>query len=343
MKLPEFFGLDIGNHSLKLAQVKYTSNDTAKLEKIAKLQISSGLLGADDLAPLASSIKQIRESAGVTTKKVVIALPESAIVSPLIVLPDVEEKKLEQSIYFEAKQYLPLPIEEVQVDWIPLGKLERDGQKLIQLLLVAAPKKLIQKYLDLLKLAGLEVLAVETESVATARACTYNQNFEQGALILDFGGTNTDISVIKNKSVIFSQSIGTGSDVLTKAIASEFSLDETQAEQYKRNYGLLQDQADGKIFNAVQPVMKIIINEIIKTLNYFREHFRENTPNQLLIVGDGANLPGLPEYLTKNLSIQANVLDPVSSLQMDPTIKNEVTQMPTVGFSVAVGLALKKE
>lgn len=343
MKLPDFFGLDIGNHSLKLAQVKYTSKDTAELIKISKQQIPQGLIGNEDVTALAKSIKQLKESSGVNTKKVVVALPESSVVSPLIVVPDVEEKKLEQMIYFEAKHYIPLPLEDVQIDFIPLGKLEKDGQKLMQILLVAAPKKLIQRYLDIVKMAGLEALAVETESIATARAYTFNNNFEQGVLILDFGGTNTDISVVKGKNLIFSQSIGTGSDVLTKAIASEFSLDENQAEQYKRSYGLIKDQAEGKIFNAVEPVMKIIVSEINKTLNYFREHFRDNSPNQVFIVGDGANLPGLEAYLTSNLEIQSVVQDPIANLQMSSNMQNEVSQLSTVGFSVAIGLALKTE
>ena len=343
MKLPEFFGLDIGNHSVKLAQVKFVSKDSAELVKISKLSAELNVIKSEDLSPLAEKIKQLVTTAKISSKKVVIALPESLVFSRLIVTPDIEETKMEQMLFFEAKQYLPLPPEEVQMEWIPINKFESNGQKMQQVLLVAAPKKIIQKYIDLMKLAGLEILAIETESVATSRAYTFNRSFQEGVLILDFGGTNTDISVVKNKSVIFSQSIGTGSDVLTKAIATEFSLDDMQAEEYKKTYGLLKDQAQGKIYNALNPVMNIIVTEINKTLNYFREHLRENTPKELFIVGDGANLPGLPEYLTERLKIPAQVQDPVNNLILNENIKAEVAQIPTVGFTVAIGLALKTE
>ncbi len=343
MKLPEFFGLDIGNHSLKIAQVKYLSSDSVQLLKLSKSEISKGLINNTDINTLADEIKKLRSQSGISTKKVVVALPESSIFSRLVLLPEVEETKLEQAIYYEAKQYLPVLIEDVQLEWIPVSRTKSDGKVFVQYLLVAAPKKIVAKYLELMNLAGLDPIAVETETIATARSYTYNNNFEAGVLVMDFGGTNTDISVIKGKNVIFSQSIGNGSDVLTKALASDFNLDIIQAEQYKRTYGLLRDQADGKIAASLDPVMKIITNEINKTINYFKEHLREDTPTQIFIVGDGANLPGLAQYLSQSLGIPAAVNDPILSLKMDDKLRTEIAQISTVGFSVALGLALKTE
>ena len=343
MKLPEFFGLDIGNHSLKAAQVKYIGTESAELLKIAKHDIAEGVINSSDLDILADEIKKLKDTSEIATKKVVIALPESSIFSRLILLPEVDDSKLEQSIYFEAKQYLPVAIEDVQIDWIPISKSESEGKKFIQLLLVAAPKKIVSRYLELMDLSGLEVIAIETETVATARTYTYNNSFTESVLIMDFGATNTDLSVVKGKSVIFSQSIGTGSDVLTRALASEFNLDLMQAEQYKRTYGLLQDQAEGKIAQALRPMMTIISNEINKTINYFREHLRENTPTQMFIVGDGANLPGLAEHLSEVIGIPSKVNDPVLGLSMSKKLSEEVGQISSIGFSVALGLALKSE
>jgi len=343
MKLPEFFGLDIGNHSLKVVQVRYLGPDTVQLLKLSKADIAQGLINNTEVNTLADEIKRLRDSSGISTKKVVIALPESSVFSRLILLPEVEENKLEQAIYYEAKQYLPVPVEDVQLEWIPVNRSQSEGKVFVQYLLVAAPKKIVGQYVDLMTLAGLDPIAIETETVATARSYTYNQDFTEGVLVMDFGGSNTDISVIKGKNVIFSQSIGNGSDVLTKSLASEFNLDMMQAEQYKRIYGLLKDQADGKIATALDPMMKIITNEINKTINYFKEHLRENTPTQIYIVGDGARLPGLAEYLVQSLGIPAVVNDPVLSLRIDDKLRAEITQMSTVGFSVALGLALKTE
>ena len=346
MKLPEFFGIDIGSHSIKVAQVQQKGEGKAKLEAIGHLETPVGILSLEDdnaKTELANKIKQIHSASGISTKKVVAALPESTIFTRIILLPDVPEKDLEESVYYEAKQYLPTPVSDVQLDYIPISKVQIEGKNLIRALLVAAPKAIAQKYIDVMELAGLELLALETETIATARAVSFVSPLEQGALVLDFGSAGTDVSVIKGRNLIFSQSIGTGSDQLTKAITADFGLDYQQAEQYKRTYGLLSDQADGKIANSLAPIMQVIINEINKTINYFRAHLQESTPKQILIVGDGAKLPGLPEYLTQNLGIQARVEDPIQNLEIKSSLKSEIAQLSTVGFTVAVGLSLKSE
>lgn len=197
--------------------------------------------------------------------------------------------------------------------------------------------------MEIISKAGLELIALETETMATARSITFNRPGSDSVLVIDFGANGTDLSVIKGKFPIFSQSLGTGSDELTKAISAEFGLQYSQAEQYKRAYGLVPDQADGKIAAALAPVMQIIINEINKTLNYFRAHLQESTPKQIYVVGDGAKLPGLAQYLSTNLGIQAEVTDPVAGLKIAGKIKSDVAQLSTVGFTVSVGLALKTQ
>lgn len=346
MKLPEFFGIDIGNHSLKVAQVNHKGENKAALTSIGYADTPVGILSMDtkdSQKQLADEILKLRDAAGITTKKMVAALPEASIFNRMVLLPDVPDKELEESVYYEAKQYLPTPVSEVNLDHIPIAKIQQDGKKLIRALIVAAPKSLTQKYMELAQTAQLELLALETESIATTRALTFNNDYKEGALVLDFGSHGTGVSVVKQDSLIFSQSIGTGSDALTKAIAADFGLDYQQAEQYKRSYGVQPDQADGKIARSLEPVMQVIINEINKTLNYFRAHLQESTPKKIYIVGDGAKLPGLSAYLSNNLGIETTINDPVSHLEVGSKIEAEVAQLSTVGFTVSIGLALKQE
>lgn len=344
MNLPEFFGIDIGNHSIKVAQIKHGSKK--ELVAIGQVETNSGLIALEDEVAknqLVEKIKQVKEASGISTKYVIAALPEASIFTRLILLPDLPEDQLEQALFYEAKQYLPIPQTDVQMDYVPISKKNVEGKDFIQALMVAAPKTVVNKYMEACSKAGLELLALETETMATARSITLSKNLTESALVIDFGGTGTDLSVIRGKFPIFSQSLGTGSDALTKALAADFGLEYAQAEQYKRTYGLVETQAEGKIAKSLAPIMQIIINEINKTLNYFREHLQESTPKHIYIVGDGAKLPGLPEYLAKMLGIPAEVTDPVSSLDLGAKVKSEVTLLHTVGFTVAVGLALKEE
>lgn len=345
MNLPEFFGLYIGNHSIKVAQIKYKGDHKAELTAIGNIESNTGIATLKEEAAkqsLADKIKQVKDSTGIGTKVVVAALPESTVFTKVINVPNLPEGEIDQAIFYEARQHIPIPVSDAQLDYIPLSD-PSPAQKILQVLLVAAPKTLVNLYMEIMEKAGLELAALETETVATARTVTLAGDIQGSALTIDFGANGLDMSVIKGKNLIFSQSLGTGSDALSKAIASDFGLEYSQAEQYKRTYGLLKDQAEGKIYRSIQPVMQVIVNEVNKTINYFRTYLQESTPTKILLVGDGAKLPGLPEFLKEQLGIDAQLIDPVASLEINGRIKSEVAQLSTVGFTVAVGLALKKE
>jgi len=345
MNLPDFFGIDIGNHTIKVAEVKY-SGSNVELEKIGSIDTPYGVVGSEDenaLGKLADAIKEIKEATNITTKKFIAALPESVIFSRVIELPKTEEGKIEETIYWEANQYMPIPVEKVQLDWLPIQEKQSEGNVIMQILLVAAPKKIIKQYQDLASKTGLELIALETETVATSRLITYKNKFDTPVLVLDFGANGTDMSVIKGNSLIFAQSLGTGSDALTKAIANDYGISIQQAEKYKIAYGLLENQGDGKIARSLTPVMEIIINELNKTINYFKEHLEESTPGEIYLVGDGAKLLGLPEFLSKRINIPCKLYDPIQHIKVPGKLEKELKQLSMVGFVVALGLAMKTE
>ena len=344
MNLPDFFGLDIGNHSIKVAQIKHLGTSKAELIAIGSIESNTGITNLKEEAAkqtLADKIKQVKEASGIHTKIVVAALPESTVFTKVIEVPNLPENELDQAIFYEARQHIPIPPSDAQLDHIPLSEPD-PGEKMLKTLLVAAPKTLVNLYMEIMEKAGFDLIALETETVATARTVTFSGNQQGNSLIIDFGAHGLDMSVIKGSKLIFSQSLGTGSDALTKAIASDFGLEYGQAEQYKRTYGIVKDQAEGKIFRSVLPVMQVIINEINKTINYFRTYLQESTPTKVLLVGDGAKLPGLSEFFREQLGIETLLIDPVANLEVNARIKSEVAQLSTVGFTVAVGLALKE-
>ena len=346
MNLPDFFGLDIGNHSIKVAQVKRKSETQASLISLGSAATPFGVIGSENeehKKQLADNIKSLLESAEISTKKVVAALPESAIFTRLAVFPDLADTELDDAIHWEAKQYIPLPLENVNLEFLKVGERQEAGQKKLEILLVAAPKTLVTNYTALASMAGLELIALETETVATTRSIVFQKPLTDTIMLLDFGSNGTDLSVIKGKNPIFSQTLGTGSDALTKAISLDFGLDMQQAEQYKRTYGIDQTKVEGKIYKSLDPIMQVIVSEVSKTLNFFKSHFQTSIPKKILIVGDGSMLIGLPEYLTAKLSMPVEKFDPLKSLEMDKKLAESVKAVSGTGYTVAVGLALKSE
>ncbi|MBN1331619.1 type IV pilus assembly protein PilM [Candidatus Dojkabacteria bacterium] len=344
MNLPDFFALDIGSHSIKVVEIDRRSIQKADLVAFGSVDTPYGILNSqDDQAKLriAQKIKEVLESSGIKTKKCVTALPESSIFTRLLTVPKVTEEKLEELIFWEARQYIPLPLSEVQTDYIPVEEIEVNGKKMMKILLVASPKVLINRYIDIAKKADIELIALETETIATSRSIMFNNEVGKAIMILDFGSNGTDMSVVKDGKMIFSQSIGTGADALTKAIANDFNLETAQAEKYKIAYGLDKQQVEGKIFNSIQPIIQIVQEEIQRTIGFFKTHLQDSVPQKIYMVGDGARLNSLDTYLSEVLGIKAELYDPAAKLNIARNLRDDVKPMSMIGFSVAIGLGLK--
>lgn len=352
MSLPEFFGLDIGNHTIKACQIKWKGKKP-ELAGIGNAETPVGIIGSESpehQKELSKHVNLAKKDAGIATKKVVIGLPESSIFTQLITIPKVANEKIEELVHWEAKKYIPLPIDEVRVDWIILGERYVDQKPHIDVFIIAAPQPLIERYLKVLEFAGLEAIGIETESIATTRSLWWpiqigiNKNRQldtPSVMILDFGAKSTDLSVVKLGTLLFSQSLATGSDALTEAISADFGLSAQQAEEYKRSYGLDESQLEGKISNSLKPIMQVISAEVTKTMNFFKSRFAKSTPERLLLVGDGARLPGILTYMASQIGIETSIANPLANMGISRRVRKKVEQISSVGYCVSLGLALK--
>ena len=338
-KLPDHIGIDFGNHSVKAVQLR--DIETAPtLVAFASQPTPIGVINSEDeehQKQLAEALRILFDEGKFKTRNVVVALPEFSIFTRFLEFPGVKEEELEEAVHWQAKQVVPIPIAEVQTSWILLGRDE--SRNAFRVLLVAAPKKLINMYVSILQMAKLEPLAVETEGVAAGRA-VYRSGGVQNAVILDFGSQSTDMGIMANGDLIFSQSISVGADALTRAISSDFSFDYAQAEEYKRNYGLDATQLEGKIFNSLKPVMDSIVSEIRRGVEFYKSRTLLAPPDQYMLIGDGALLPGLVMYLAQEMNATVLLADPWTGIKMSPQ-QEAVISKGRPAYAVAVGLGLK--
>lgn len=348
-QLPKFFGIDIGKNTTKVAIIEHVVREQKTvpvLKSLFSFQTGNGSLATDDpnlRTDLAVRIRDAVAGAKLGTNKCVVALPEPAVFNRLLTYPDMEEQKLNEAIHWNAAQFIPIPSSDVQMDWLKTGEfVAADGKKMIQLLLVAAPKKLIKQTAEIFKQAEMDLIAVETEAVATSRLIANCYPEGGSVLVLDIGSSGTDLSVITDGNLIFSQSLGTGSDAMSKAISNNFSLDMIQAEQYKVKFGLLQNQADGRIYQTLQPIVNIILAEVTKTINFFRSKYQQSTPQKVLILGEGGKIPGLAEYMSSQIGIPTELAELSRNIEIDPEAQAEVATGLT-GYAVALGLAMKRQ
>ncbi len=341
-KLPQHFGLEFGNHAVKLAYIEKQGNVRTLKALVAKEVGKIGLLQylEKQQERIVAIVKEMVEESKVPTKYVALAIPESSIFSQILTIPKVSDEELTEAVYWKLKPLLPRPIDEFSKDYLLVSQDPDTGER--KVLVVAAPLSLIDKYQKVLRKAGLVPVAVETEILANMRTVKFNYNV-QGGIIMDFGSASTDIGIFLDGNLVFSQSIATGSDLLTKAILSTYNITYAQAEQYKRNYGLDRTKLDGKIYQSLKPVMETLTAEIMRSLEFSRTDLKRDIPQDLYLAGQGSLLPGLKEYLLESLHLNTvQIVNPFAKLTLPPAFEKYKTELHPE-FSISIGLSLKED
>lgn len=340
--LPEHIGIDFGNHSVKALFIRGTSSKKPTLEAVATHVTPFGVINSyeeDKKNQLITVLKELRQELDTSTKEVVVALPESSIFTRVVDLPALEEDDVMDALYWEVKQYLPIPIEEVKLGSVQLSVDKASGTR--KMLAVAAPIKLVELYTELLEKAGFLPVAMESEALATLRTVSFSYGVDE-AITLDFGSQATDMAIMKQGDLYFSQSISTGSDMLTRALMNDFQLAYAQAEEYKRTYGMNKGVLEDKVFASLKPILDIILTEIQRGVEFFKSQTGEVAPAQTFLTGDGSLLPGLTEYIKEQLGMDSQPLDPFVKINIPAKFQKAVVASKSA-YTVVTGLALKYE
>lgn len=343
-KLPEFFGIDIGRSSIKLAELEKYNDHKAKLLKIEALSTIPGMLENESesgMDALSQEISKLYKSSSIKTKNCVLAVSERAVFSRLVTLPKIKEEEVTEAIHWSIKPLIPVPIDTVNVSFLKINEKKSSDKILEDWYVVAASKKLIERYRRIIDKANLNLLAIETESLALTRVSTFNNPDVLDKVIIDIGGESTDVILARNGVVVFSQIINTGSNAITKVISADFGIDFTQAEKYKKAYGIDPVAGEGKIAKSIEPILEIIVSEIIRTITYFKEKIGGTNISAVYITGGGSELPKLPEFLTSKLQINTMYLDLFHNISLESNVKKQFEVLSPGAFSVAIGLGLK--
>jgi len=335
------FGLDIGSTSIKVAEVR-REGEKFRLVSAGLTPTSQPGMESEaekDLVFLATAIKKLHQDAKITNKNVVIALPENKIFSRVITLPQMSDDELAQALQWEAEQFIPMPIKDVSLDSMVVSQGKKGQvEQQMEVLVVAAPNNLIKKYQQIIAMAGFRLVAIETELVAAARALLAAGS--PASIIVDFGAMTTDIAIVRNGLLCFSRSIPSAGQAFTRAISTTLSLETGQAEQYKTAYGLTEKKLEGKVKEAITPVVNLVVNEIKKAIQFWQEKEKEAIKT-IILSGGSANLPEVTSFLTKAIGVEVQVADPfVLLLKDEKQIAN--FRQSTPFFPVAVGLAMKE-
>ena len=342
MAFKEHIGLDVGSQLIKLVQLSPDAGDKYRL-----VGYGSALTPREgNLVEIESSkvetIKKLIKDSKVTSRQAVISLPESQVFTRVIELPIMPEDELAQSIHWQAEQYIPVPLSDVVLKHQVLtNENDEEGkEKMMKVLLVAAPTSLLNSYVNLMGQVGLEVLAIETEILAVARALVGTDVFSPTSLIVHLGAETTTLSVLARGDLALTQSISTGGLAITRAVSSSLGIDFAKADEYKKSYGLDNTKVEGKVVEAIKPIVEMILSEVKRSLTFYDSRDSQNNVKRVVLSGGTALLPALVSYFTSSLSVEVQVGNPFLAVNLADKQKAEIGDSATL-YSAAVGLALK--
>jgi len=350
---PEVFGLDISDLSLKIIKLK-KKGKLLGLASFGETSIKPGIIKEGEIKKEEELVKIIQEGLNkvkgepIKTKYVIASLPEEKAFLQVIQMPRMPEEDLKSAVVYEAENYIPLPIEEVYLgSQIVLPVV--NGLDHLDILIAALPKKTVDPYIACLKKANLKPLALEIESLVIARALIKGERTTSPVLLIDLGATRTGFIVFSGHSLRFTFSIPVSSRGFTEIISRALKINLTEAEKLKIKWGLEKKKEGGRIFEALIPALTDLVQQIKKYLSFYRTHAsHEHLPSdgkevgKIFLCGGGANLKGLPEFLSLQLKIPVGIGNPWINIL--PESQKEVPELPfekSLAYTTALGLALR--
>lgn len=345
----ECFGLDISETSLKIAKLGESGRSLC-LECFGETALPAGIIDeykVKDQQKFSAFVKKAMtqvKGKKLKTKNVISSLPEEKSFLDLFQMPAVKAEELEQAVRFEASNHIPMAMEDVYFDF---EKVETETKgKFQEILIAASPKEIADSYLTGLKLAGLKPQAMEIEGLSVARSIVKKGVFHKPQLLIDFGQNRTSFMMFSGRALRFTSTIPISSRVLTEKIAEKMKVDNKKADQIK-----LQEGLTGKkpVLNAMLSSLTDLASQISSHLKYYQSHSAKVQPKakiqeleKILLCGGGANLKGLPEFLSSNLNVAVELANPWVNILEEPL--NYVPELPykeSLGYATALGLALK--
>ncbi|MFC1618095.1 type IV pilus assembly protein PilM [Patescibacteria group bacterium] len=353
------FGLDISDSSVKIMMLHKKGSLIRPLSFGAEI-FSRGIVVKDEIkepAKLAEIIKQTIEKAkpqAINTPYVIASLPESKSFIRMFDLPPMKKEEIPAAVKWEAEQHIPMSIDQVEMDWQIMDhekktkkgkfletKKPEEKARSHRILLTAAPKDIVSPTVEVLKQAGLQPVALEIESISTARSCISPTLAQQNVMIVDIGTNRSGISILNSGLIEFTSSLAMAGVDITQNIMRLSGLSFAEAEKAKISFGLDQAKQQPVILQAIDETLKKITSEIRNTISYHQERSEnEDKIGHILLCGGTSRLQGLGAYFAKELPIPVHLANPwINLFETGSKDLPPISSTDSLSFTAVIGLA----
>jgi type IV pilus assembly protein PilM len=351
-KKDHLIGLDIGTQSIKVAEIKISKSGRS-LKKFGWAEIPPGLIeeGAiNDPQAVADSIRQLFKTLNIKEKKVALSIGGYSIIVKKINLQKVSEEQLLETIHFEAEQYIPFDINEVNLDFQIIGESEINPDQM-SVLLVAAKKELINDYVNLVQMAGLipSIIDVDAFALQNIYESSYSPIADGGedsdllaTALVDIGASKTSVNILKGSSSLFMRDISFGCSVINQKIASQCDCSLEEAERVKRE-ALSSPLSPKQLAAIVSEATSEWTDEIRRALDFYYSSFPDDRIGRIILSGGGARIKKIRERLVAETGAEVEIIKPFGNMNTsDGGFDASYLEQIAPQAAIAMGLALRR-
>lgn len=337
-------GLDIGSSYLKAVQLKETRSGY-ELELFDTVPISPELIvegSIIDAIRLTEALRELVRKARIKAKDAVISISgHSSVIIKRISLPEMSEEELSESIKFEAEQYVPFDIEDVNLDFQILGPKEEPGQ--MDVILVAVKKDVINDYVSVVKEAGLNTVIVDVDAFALENMYGINYEIEAGrnVALVNIGASAINMNILKAGVSVFTRDSSIGSNIHTDALQKEFNITYEEAERLKRGE-LLEKVKTEEATSVMVNASNEIFGEVSRSLDYFKSSTLQAEVQEVILSGGCALIKDFPRLLSEKIGIPVMVSEPFKNIVIPKKLDMTFIEETAPIAAVAVGLAIRR-
>ena len=342
-KKKNLVGLDIGSSSVKAVEMKPGKGETWQLttiglEYLPQEAIVDGQIM--DSTSVIDAIQRLFSEYRIKTQDVATAISGSSVIVKKIQLPSMSEQELAESIHWEAEQYIPFDIQEVNLDYQVLDAGAADGN--MDILLVAAKKDKINDYQSVITQAGRNPIVMDVDAFALQNSYEMNYGVEPGRVVAmaNIGASQANINVVRGDTSIFTRDITTiGGNQFTEAIQKDLNVSFEQAENMKQGQG---DNAEA-VAGILQSVTESVLLEVQKTFDFFKATTSEDRIDRVVLSGGSARIPGLSDAMSERFDSRVEIFNPFQNVTYNPKdFDAEFLEEVGPACAIAVGLAMRK-
>jgi type IV pilus assembly protein PilM len=348
-KKQPMLGLDISSTAVKLLELSASSGRSAgryRVESYAVQPLQANAVVEKNIADVdavGQAIRDVVKRSGSKAKQAAVAVSGSAVITKVITMPaSLSDSEMESQIQLEADQYIPYPLEEVNIDFEVLGASEKNPE-MVDVLLAASRSENVDDRVAALELAGLSAAVVDVEAYAMENAFSLiagqlsDYGEDQTVAIADVGATITTLNVLHNNKIIYTREQNFGGRQLTEEIQRRYGLSHEEAGMAKRQGGL----PDNYVPEVLEPFKEALVQQVSRSMQFFFSSSNYNSVDYIVLAGGSTSIAGVDELIEEKLGTPTLVANPFANMSVSSGVKLQSLSNDAPSLMIACGLALR--